>query len=89
MEIGEKTSIKSHRCPYNCGAVIYAASHIGPDDVVPTEGDFTMCGKCGGPLIYNADQTTRLPTTEETDEMQKYPEFEFLYSEEARKRSRQ
>lgn len=42
-----------------CGYQMDAATCVGRKKVQPRPGDFSLCGKCGEILVYNADMTLR------------------------------
>jgi len=43
------------------------------EDIMPTEGDMTMCLKCGEIMIFNKDLTVRIPNKEERERIQSDP----------------
>lgn len=51
------------RC-IGCGAPNNQATDVAGEHT-PREGDLTVCAHCGTVAVYNADLTTRAPTTEE------------------------
>lgn len=56
-------------CPH-CGRL--NNRHATTDPSEPSEGDFSMCWKCGGVAVFTEDGV-RLPTTEEEAEISQEP----------------
>lgn len=62
-------------CPY-CARPLDATGPIpGSDNQAPAPGDVTLCLRCGGLAIYEADLTMRIPMISELLEMKSSPEW--------------
>lgn len=61
-------------CPY-CGRNNEAHAPTGNDYHVPAEGDVSICWKCHGVGIFQADGSVRSTSPEEDAELRKAPEI--------------
>lgn len=64
---GRKYYKEDNKCP-NCGHDLDSATSVDSEDVMPREGDITICIKCATILRLDKDLTTRLLTGEQTTE---------------------
>lgn len=53
-------------CP-RCGHELSAAFAPSDETARPSEGDFSVCGRCAALLVYNPDLTLHLATAPEID----------------------
>jgi hypothetical protein len=58
MGLGPKRRIKLSFCP-ECGFPCDGCSHADGKDILPEEGDFSICISCATPLRFNADLSVR------------------------------
>jgi hypothetical protein len=66
-------------CLY-CGFTFSAISGLDDESETrePKEGDFTVCGDCGGGMIFTADGSRRKPTPEEAERVDADPRVQIV-----------
>lgn len=64
MKLGKGHKIKLNFCPV-CGHPLDGASNAEGEDILPEEGDFSICIVCATPLCFNADLTLRTMTPDD------------------------
>jgi len=68
-----KNTIRTPEKICKCGYMLDATSQVGGEST-PSEGDFTVCLKCGELWVFNNDITVREPTLKEFQIFSKLPE---------------
>jgi len=63
MIVGDPRDIPVSSCT-NCGTILDAATSVG-DHGIPSEGDVTICIKCGHIMAFDSDLALRDLTGEE------------------------
>lgn len=59
---------KEQHCP-SCNHILDAATHIENDEVIPSEGDYSICMYCGEILRFGKDQELILATQEDLENL--------------------